>query len=1176
MLAAAPWPDVVIPSIALFVLCGVLNVLVRPQGTDWLAWAVAWMAVLISLVLPQASVSTPAMDVVLNEHCSSMQNVAENLAKDHDLRGLFAASGEILDPAMPFRRLNIVAEMSEGRTIFLADDRGMIVAWGGVQRFFPRALRALGERRWVIDWSAREVGLVFREPIFVDGRLVGALIVCDYSRRRTDAAFGLKAPRNSMLVFGGVRSTVLFPSGAAGLDLPVAVEQEIYGHRDASLWTPLFLFAVLALVLQPIIGAVATVFGGSAFIFFHGFEAGTGLALVVLLFGALIGRLALRASANWARALIGFGFVASIVVSVGFLGSDVGGWLPQRLLRPGWGGVWMVMAAWMASGWPGRKWSLGRRIAVGCLIASIGLILTVGRLPGELRRAGNDLAPLEYPDGDLNIDEILPVVSGVCGLDDFASAVAQKWQLGGANPPCELRLVDPDGLILSRWGDLAVAGVNTRLEHEWQLNVLDEGMRLELLVATEPFSMLRDWHSIISDRGFRNSPVGYAVLTRSGEVEASLVGGLGELDPIQAGRLFHENGGWVVLRSGDTRHLAWVVRVGDRLLALISLQVQLSELVIRSAISVLWVMLGLFVARPPRFERGQSATFGGRLRLLVGGGVVFPLVILTLLLQMRFVSEEERREYAAGSEALHAARYTADHLSGGFVVDDELARWIAAGLGGEIALFDHIDAVAVSRRDLMLTGVLPELPPEDAFTSLLLGHESIVVRRYGEHLITAGAVEVQGRRLLLVLSRPEPHEDVRAPGIVDWLLCGSALSALLALVLTSRVEKRLSFSLRELVAISRRLVRGDPLPMIRQPKETDLAEVLDAVSTMYSAVQKREASMRRQEELLNVALSTLASAVMVLDRSNQVRFANPSADVIRQENEAVVFDQIAILVTRCLEGKGAVVETVSPLPGRDLTWRIGVAQTPLPEGSSGFVVVIDDVTEVVRVDRLRQLNQMARIVAHEVKNPLTPIRLWVQEIVEVRSRGDQDIGDLLDEACAEISVQVKRLQEMANSFSNLAALDRWEPSRVDLVALVGDVVGGLQILGRRGVDLQLDLPELKSAVIVGDLQWLRRALGNVIMNCVAAIGEGTGEVRIRVAFEQSKLVLEISDSGGGVPEERLEDLFSPHFSTTSSGSGLGLALVHNVVSRCQGEVFAANGTHGLVIRLSFPRQAEDC
>jgi two-component system nitrogen regulation sensor histidine kinase NtrY len=247
-----------------------------------------------------------------------------------------------------------------------------------------------------------------------------------------------------------------------------------------------------------------------------------------------------------------------------------------------------------------------------------------------------------------------------------------------------------------------------------------------------------------------------------------------------------------------------------------------------------------------------------------------------------------------------------------------------------------------------------------------------------------------------------------------------------------------------------------------------------------------------------------------------------------------------------------------------------VAGVPLPDGRSGLVAVIDDVTEIVRLDRLQQLNQLARIVAHEVKNPLTPIRLWVQELTEARRRGEPDFDQLLEEACGEISVQVQRLQDTASSFSNLVALERWQPEPVDLADVVEGATRGLGVLARRGISIRTQLPSGGRALVMADRPWLTRALANLIQNSLDVLGDGPGEIELSVAAQEGRVVLTIEDSGGGVRTDQLADLFSPHFSTTASGSGLGLALVHQVVTRCQGSVEAENGDHGLRIQIELP------
>jgi signal transduction histidine kinase len=658
-------------------------------------------------------------------------------------------------------------------------------------------------------------------------------------------------------------------------------------------------------------------------------------------------------------------------------------------------------------------------------------------------------------------------------------------------------------------------------------------------------------------------------LTRSGEVAATLHPEIGNLDPETAGVLFHEDGGWTWMDIGKGLRPARVHRNGEWLIAAVSNHPSPSDWVVRAAIGMLWAFLGTAIATPPTLRREDLSTFGGRLRLLVAGGVMLPLAVLTIFLHQRIGAQEDRLEQSQGMEALQAARYTAEHLAGGFAVDDELARWLAGGWGGEVSMWQGAELVAVSRPDLVDSGMLPWLPLPETFPSYLLGRDEPAVINWQYQLVAAGPVELQEQLFLLHLFRPSGLGGGSVLGAVDWLLTGAFLSALLALVLTTRIEHRLSSSLRILVDLTRKLRDGEAIGELRRPRETDLAEVVNAIGSMHEEVQQRELSLRHQEELLRITLKTLQPAVVVLQPDGTERFANPAAQHLEDEHGRLFLDQLRAVVEEASIG-GSAAKTVQPIPGRDLTWRIGVAGVPFPDGSLGLVAVVDDVTDLVRADRTRQLNQMARIVAHEVKNPLTPIRLWVQELEVAMARDNPDLPQLLDEACREISDQVARLQETANSFSNLVALEHWEPAPVDLHTVLESVPSGPRVFARRGIQFEREIPSPPPPAVMGDRHWIDRAIRNLVQNSIDALGDDEGIVTMRLENRSDCVVLEVEDTGGGVPHERLPELFSPQFSTTTSGSGLGLALVHQVVTRCHGRVEAANGERGLKVRIEFP------
>ena len=653
----------------------------------------------------------------------------------------------------------------------------------------------------------------------------------------------------------------------------------------------------------------------------------------------------------------------------------------------------LVAAAWSHRERPAVV-TLARVLVAAGALAALALAVELVRLPiglleesARARGLGWPALGVALPRGDLDLDQLLPASVAACRVDDLAPMLAERWGLVRWATPSELTLVDGDGRELSLWGDLAPAGEAVRRMRSWQL-VGSPGWTLDLTVAVEPWSLLRDWRGDTPSEPAPHVPVWFAALTRSGSVAATLHAEVRNLEPAAAGDLWHAGAGWASVTVGDAPQLARVWRQGDWLVAAVARTPAPSVWVVQAAVACLWALLGLVLARPPSLRRQQLATFGGRLRLLVAAGVVLPLIILTLFLHLRLRREEQRLDQVAGLDALRAARFTAISLAEGLEVDDGLARWLERLVGGEVVLFDGAEVAAVSRRDLLAIGVIPDLPLDAVFPQYLLGRDDPVVRRQDDRLVAAGALELEGRRYLLQVYPTLPLPPGEAPEAVDWLLTGAALAALAVLLLTSRVERRLSASLRDLVGLAGRLLDGEPLGPIRRPVETDLAEVLDAVRSMYEEVQRREQSLRHQEELLRITLATLAPAVMVLEREGgEVRFANPSAEQLLEVHRDRVLRQVQAMADRATVPDVAVVESVQPLPGEELTWRVGVAGVPLPDGSRGLVAVVDDVTDLMRADRLRQLTQLARIVAHEVKNPLTPIRLWVQELEEARRAG---------------------------------------------------------------------------------------------------------------------------------------------------------------------------------------------
>ncbi|MCG6962715.1 MAG: HAMP domain-containing histidine kinase [Acidobacteria bacterium] len=1181
VVVCGPWPGWAPTPLALAAVVAGLAVLARPRHRALVPWAAVILAVPLAIGWHPHPPDRQQLADRLSEHCEGMLGDASRVAVSGEVRRVFAATGEVADPERLFRALDRMVGRSSGRSAYLSDDRGQLVAWSGVARELPPGVRPIGQRRWSVTWWAGSAALAVREPVMFEGRLVGAVTVVDRSPLLAHSIWGMRVGRGWLLSLGtaGNQARDLVQADRfPGVSIPVALRREALPGPAPARWLPWGILILIGTVWLPSLAPTAVVAGGlAAGLAWHAVPP-LVVGLGLLLGGSAIWRCARNLPAAPARLLV-LTAMAAIPVSALLLPSTVvAEWLPRTVFRPGWGAAWAVAAAWLATGWlrydlRRRQWPRARLV----IPLSVGVLMAVTqglRVPEQIQAAEELRTAPSPPAATLDLGDLLPAPLPACHLSDLAPVLAKQWKLDRWQRPVMLVVVDPEGAEISRWGVLNVGRESTRLLRTWALSSATTAVgTAQLWAAVPPWSWLRGWPAGGVTLDGAAAAVWFAALTRAGHAVASEREEIRGLGPEVAGKLFHAGGGWVLVGIGSDRRLAHVARHGDWLVAAVANYPSLPVWLLRSLLASLWAAVALLIAFPPRLRRDSLSTFGGRLRLLVVGGVVLPLVLLTLFLHQRLRQEEVRLARVIGGDGIQAARWTSQHLEGGLPVNADLAKWLARQVGGEVVLFDGANVAATSRPDLLTVGALPGLPDPVAFSRFQLGRSDPVVRRTGRQLLAAGGVSIEGRSLLLEMFLADPVRRQAVPGVIDWLLVGALLSAMLTLFVTSRVEGRVGASLRDLVELARRLQRGDPVGQVPRPAERDLAEVLDAVQLMSLEVQRRETSLRSQEELLRITLSTLAQAVLVLDADSTVRFANPSAKTLLEAEGDVVVRHVTELAERSGEDGRPVVVTVQPFPGTDVTWRLGVAGVPLPDGTRGLVAVVDDVSDVVRADRLQQLAQLARIVAHEVKNPLTPIRLWVQELEDAMARRDQDRDVLLREACVEITTQVERLQQMASSFSNLVALERWEAEEVAVTDLIDSALSGLGILQRRGIHLVRDTSGCGRCSVVGDRQWLRRALGNLIQNSVDAVDEGPGEITVRARCTADTVTIEVRDTGGGVPPDQLHDLFNPHFSTTSSGTGLGLALVRQVVSRCHGSVTAANGAKGLVVCLELPRSA---
>lgn len=377
----------------------------------------------------------------------------------------------------------------------------------------------------------------------------------------------------------------------------------------------------------------------------------------------------------------------------------------------------------------------------------------------------------------------------------------------------------------------------------------------------------------------------------------------------------------------------------------------------------------------------------------------------------------------------------------------------------------------------------------------------------------------------------------------------------------------------------------------------ELGMLVQSFSDMTQQIAKAQEDVKHSQRLadrerayLRAVLGRLSSGVMTLDRDLTVRAVNTSASQILginldycagQKLEKLEIDHpdlsqfVQTLLPHFTETESDWHEQVS-LHGNDSHKLITCHGTLLPgiEGMpGGYVVVLEDITELVQAQRNAAWGEVAQRLAHEIKNPLTPIQLSAERLRrKYLKRMPPEDAEVLDRSTHTIVQQVQALKEMVEAFSEYARPPQIQLRPLFLGSLIHEV---LDLYRGYGTQVRFTFKEEDNLPAVeADPNRLRQLLHNLIRNAIDSLsGQEDAQVRLTLGNRQesSKTFVEltITDNGPGIPGNMLDKLFEPYATSKPKGTGLGLAVVKRIVEEHMGKLFAENTYSGarVVIRL---------
>src|ERR1700682_5990525 len=356
--------------------------------------------------------------------------------------------------------------------------------------------------------------------------------------------------------------------------------------------------------------------------------------------------------------------------------------------------------------------------------------------------------------------------------------------------------------------------------------------------------------------------------------------------------------------------------------------------------------------------------------------------------------------------------------------------------------------------------------------------------------------------------------------------------------------------------------------------EGDLANLSESFNKMTDELRSQHEDIvgardqiDQRRRFTEAVLSGVGAGVVGLDTKGRVTIINRSAEQLLNRAQmdfigVTIGDQIpeiAPLVEQALAGEERVHGTIKLMRGgRERTVNVRVTTEASSESEHGYVVTLDDITELVIAQRTSAWADVARRIAHEIKNPLTPIQLSAERLRRKYSAAIADDPAVFVQCTDTIVRQVEDIKRMVDEFSRFARMPTPVITSEDVADTVRQVVFLMRV-GHPDIDIEAETAEDPMPARF-DRRLISQALTNILKNAREAIAAvppeqlGRGRIKISAAREGSDIVIDVVDNGIGLPKENRNRLLEPYVTTREKGTGLGLAIVGRILEEHGGRI----------------------
>jgi two-component system nitrogen regulation sensor histidine kinase NtrY len=406
-----------------------------------------------------------------------------------------------------------------------------------------------------------------------------------------------------------------------------------------------------------------------------------------------------------------------------------------------------------------------------------------------------------------------------------------------------------------------------------------------------------------------------------------------------------------------------------------------------------------------------------------------------------------------------------------------------------------------------------------------------------------------------------------------------------------KISKGITIPIQSLAMATENVASGDLNVHVNVKSEDEIGLLINSFNQMVKQLKDNKDSLEKAYTELNERrlyleniLENINSGVIFLDNTGKILTINKAAcsilnvipEYIEGKNYTALIESLhstdLTQMVKSIEGKeirDITREVKVNIRGRIAMLRIYISGIRELSSSKalGMLVVFDDLTDIIKAQKATTWQEVAQRLAHEIKNPLTPIKLSTERLIKKWQQKDEDFESVFDRSTKTIISEVESLKRLVDVFSKYGKMPELNKAPVN----IAELIEGVTALYKGFKDLEINVAIDKGVPVVNlDTEQFKRVLINIMDNAIKAM-QNKGVIGIHVTTNENNVIIDVADTGPGIPDEEKENLFLPYFSKRKDGTGLGLAIANKIVTDHGGRIRVRNNIpRGSIFTVEIP------